>query len=62
MYVVNLEVDNSLKWALFNIVSGQIASNTLEVECSIFIENLADFFLFLRAVVNIPIQTLIILP
>ena len=62
MYVVNLEMDNSLKWALFNIVRGQIASDTLEVECGIFIENLADFFLFLRAVVNIPIQTLIILP
>ena len=58
MYVV----DNSLKWALFNIVSGQIASDTLEVESGIFIENLPDFFLFLRAVVNIPIQTLIILP
>ena len=58
MYVV----DNSLKWALFNIVSGQIASDALEVERGIFIENLADFFLFLRAVVNIPIQTLIILP
>ena len=27
MYVVNLEMDNSLKWILFNIGSGQIASH-----------------------------------
>ena len=29
MYVVNLEMDNSLKWVLFNIVSGQITSDAL---------------------------------
>ena len=29
MYVENLEMDNSLKWALFIKVSGQITSNTL---------------------------------
>ena len=29
MYVVNLELDNSLKWVLLNIVSGQIASDAL---------------------------------
>ena len=29
MYVVNLEMDNSPKWVLFVIVSGQITSNAL---------------------------------
>ena len=29
MYVENLEMNNSLKWALFIKVSGQITSNTL---------------------------------
>ena len=29
MYVINLEMDNSQKWVLFNIVSGQTASDTL---------------------------------
>ena len=29
MYVVNLEMDNSPEWVLFNIVSGQIASDAL---------------------------------
>ena len=28
-YVVNLEMDNSLKWVLFNNVSGQITSDAL---------------------------------
>ena len=28
-YVVNLEIDNSLKWVHFNLVSGQIASDAL---------------------------------
>ena len=28
-YVVNLEMDNSLKWALFNKVSGQVTSDAL---------------------------------
>ena len=28
MYVVNLEMNNSPKWVLLNIVSGQIASDT----------------------------------
>ena len=27
MYLENLEVDNSLKWVTFNVVSGQITSN-----------------------------------
>ena len=29
IYAVNLEMDNSPKWVLFNIVSGQIASDAL---------------------------------
>ena len=29
MYVVNLEMDNSTKWVLFFIVSGQITSDAL---------------------------------
>ena len=28
-YVVKLEMDNSLKWVLFNIVNGPIASDAL---------------------------------
>ena len=28
-YVVNLEINNSLKWVIFNIVSGQMASDAL---------------------------------
>ena len=30
MYVVNLEMDNSSEWVLFNIVSGQITSDALK--------------------------------
>ena len=29
MYAINLEMDNSPKWVLFNIESGQIASDAL---------------------------------
>ena len=29
MYVVNLKMDNSPKWLLFNIVSDQITSNAM---------------------------------
>lgn len=29
MYVINLEMNNSLKWALFIIVSGQITSDAM---------------------------------
>ena len=28
-YVVNLEINNSLKWVIFNIVSGQMVSDAL---------------------------------
>ena len=49
-------MDNSLKWALFIKVSGQIASDTLWYT----IMRIWRIFLFLKAVVNIPIQTVII--
>ena len=29
MYAENLEIDYSLKWVLFNVVSGQITGNAL---------------------------------
>ena len=29
MDVINLEMDNSLKWVLYNIVTGQITSDAL---------------------------------
>ena len=62
MYVENLEMNNSLKWALFIKVSGQITSNTLWKRGEVFFLRIWRIFLFLRAVVNIPIQTLIIPP
>ena len=30
MYVINLEMDNSSEWVLFNIVSGQITGDALK--------------------------------
>ena len=30
MYVINLEMDNSSEWVLFNIVSGQIIGDALK--------------------------------
>ena len=62
MYVENLEMNNSLKWALFIQVSGQITSNTLWKRGEVFFLRIWRIFLFLRALVNIPIQTLIIPP
>ena len=64
MYVVNLEMDNSLKWFLFNIVSGQMANDSFSKWGEVFLLRiwLCFFFLFLRALVNIPKQTLIISP
>ena len=29
MDVINLEMDNSLKWVLYNVVTGQITSDAL---------------------------------
>ena len=56
-------MDNSLKWFLFNIVSGQMASDSLSKWGEVFLLRIwLCFFLFLRALVNIPKQTLIILP
>ena len=34
--LVNLEVDNSLKWVLFNMVSGQITSDALWKQGDLF--------------------------
>ena len=36
MYVENLEIDYSLKWALFNVVSGQITGNVLWKKGEVF--------------------------
>ena len=60
--VENLEINNSLKWALFIQVSGQITSNTLWKRGEVFFLRIWRIFLFLRALVNIPVQTLIIPP
>ena len=40
LHVVNLEVDNSLKWVLFNMVSGQIASDELWKEGEVFLSRI----------------------
>ena len=60
MYAVNLEMDNSPNWVLANIVSGQIASDALWKSGEVFSLRIWPYFLFLRAVVNIPIQTVTI--
>ena len=61
-YVENLEMDNSLKWVLFIKESGQITSDTLWKYGEVFLLRIWRIVLFLRAVVNILIQTLIIPP
>ena len=43
IYVENLEIDNSLKWVTFNLVSGQITSRALAIAITIGI--IADIFL-----------------
>ena len=53
-------MDNSPKQVLFNIVSGQTASNALWKQGEVFLIQNLTVFLFLRAVVNISIQTLVI--
>ena len=46
MCVVNLEMDSSPKWVLFNIVSGQIGSDALWKSGEVFfIENLTVFLI-----------------
>ena len=62
MYVENLEMNNSLKWALFIKVRGQITSDTLWKWGEVFLLRIWRICLFLKAVVNIPIETLIIPP
>ena len=37
MYVINLEMNNSLKWALFIIVSGQITSDAMWKKGEVFL-------------------------
>ena len=37
LHVVNLEMDNSLKWVLFNMVSGQITSDAVWKEGEVFL-------------------------
>ena len=60
MYVENLEMDNSLKWVVFIKESGQITSDTLWKLGEVFLLRIWCIVLFLRAVVNILVQTLII--
>ena len=62
LHVVNLEVDNSLKWVLFNMVSGHTTSDALWKEGEVFLSRIDCIFIFPKAVVNIPILTLIISP
>ena len=57
-YVVKLEMDNSQKVLFKKVINYGRSDNKwcgVEVRWGIFIENLTYFFLFLRAVVNIPI-------
>ena len=60
-YVNNPEMDNSLNWVLFNVVSGQITRDACWKVKYVYWE-FDCIFLFLKVVVNIPIQTLIISP
>ena len=62
LHVVNLEVDNSLKWVLFNIVSGQITSDVLRKEGEVLLSRIWLYFYIPKAVVNIPLLTPIISP
>lgn len=55
MYIENIKMDNSLKWVSFNVVSGQMTSNALWKLGEVLLIHF--FFLFLRAIANIPIQT-----
>ena len=61
MYVVNLARDGYLtKMCSFQQSKQSDKRYAVEVRRGIFIENLNYFFKFVRAVVNIPIQTLVI--
>ena len=55
MYIENIKMDNSLKWVSFNAVSGEMTSNALWKLGEVLLIHF--FFLILRAVLNIPIQT-----
>ena len=47
MYVVNLEMDNSLKWFLFNIVSGQMANDSFSKWGEVFLLRIWLCFFFI---------------
>ena len=47
MYVVNLEMDNSLKWFLFNIVSGQMANDSFSKWVEVFLLRIWLCFFFI---------------
>ena len=55
-------MDNSLKWVRFIKANGQITTDTLWKEGEVILLRIWRIALFLRAVVNILIQTLIIPP
>ena len=53
MYVVHLQMDNSLNWALSNIVSGQITSDALWKYGEVSLLKFNSISLLIRAVVNL---------
>ena len=53
MYVVHLQMDNSLNWALSNIVSGQITSDALWKYGEVSLLKFNYISLLIRAVVNL---------
>ena len=62
LHVVYLEVDNSVKWVLFNMVSGHITSDAPWKEGEVFLSRIWLYFYIPKAVVNIPLLTPIISP
>ena len=62
MYVINLEVDNSVKWVLSTCKAVKYQAMHCGSKVRYFYWEFDRIFLFLRAVINIPIKTLIISP
>ena len=62
MYVINLEVDNSVKWVLSTCKAVRYQAMHCGSKVRPFYWEFDRIFLFLRAVINIPIKTLIISP
>ena len=62
MYVINLEVDSSLKWVLSTYKAVRYQAMHCGSKVRYFYWEFDRIFLFLRAVINIPIKTLIISP